>query len=131
MGVRYPQVSSTVIANAMPATITETVLCILPPINISLDFAQIIIQWFASILMPGNGGNMNMRLRRGTTTAGAIVGNGPYLVTAAASTTVLLSQVYVDTPGAVAAQQYCLTCATIGNNVAGTLNDVCMLAYAL
>jgi hypothetical protein len=131
MGVRLPSVASTAITNPLPSTAIETVICTLPPLNIPLDFAQILLFWFASITLAGNGANLTMRLRRGTTTSGATVGTGGWGVTAAASTLVILSGCYPDTPGAIAGQQYCLTCLQAGNTVAGTVNDVAMIALVL
>ncbi|SRR6266849_4145419 len=129
MGVRFPSVASTTIVTvSVPAA--ETVIVTTPPLNISLDFAQIILLWYV-LLTSGTGTtSLVYLLRRGTTTAGALLNVSAIDQTTAGNNT-RRSGVYVDTPGAVAAQQYSLTLAQTGLTVNGTVLDVCMIAFAL
>lgn len=131
MGVRFPSVASTTVANVLPASAAETVICVLPAFDIPLDFAQIIIEWFAQITVGTSTTSLVFRIRRGTTVAGAQIGAAPWTFTTVAANLVSISGQYVDTPGAVGGQQYCLTCVQTADTVAGTLSDVCLVAYAL
>ncbi len=130
MGVRYPSVSTTTILGTLPANGAETIIATTPPLNLPLDFAQVILLWY----FLGNSGASTsalvFNLRRGTTLAGTLInvssGSG---VTAAAG--VRFGGCYVDTPGAVAGQQYSLSELGVGTTGAGVSNDVCMIAFAL
>jgi len=130
MGVRYPSVATNVALNVLPATNAETIICTTPPLTIPLDFAQIIIFWFAQITTGTSTTSLQMRVRRGATLAGAIIGTG-WTLTIGAALNALPNGCYIDTPGAVAGQQYTLTCSQQGVTVAGTLIDQCLIAFAL
>jgi len=131
MGVRFPSVASTAIANALPATAAETVICVTPPLTIPLDFAQIFLSWMAAIQSQTGTTTLQMRIRRGITTAGALVGAALWSQQSGAGNNALMSGFYVDTPGAVGGQQYCLTCAQNTATVAGTVADVSLIAFVL
>src|SRR5258708_3089060 len=113
MGVRFPSVSTTTILGTLPANGAETIIATTPPLNLPLDFAQVILLWY----FLGNSGAsttaLNFILRRGTTVAGTLINviSGA-LVTAASG--VRFSGCYVDTPGAVAGQQYSLSESGVG-----------------
>ena len=131
MGARFPSVWSNVIQNQLPASAAETVICQLPPFNISLDFSQILLQWFANITSGATSTSLVFRIRRGLTTAGVFIGVATWGNTTTAGNTYVLSGSYADTPGAVAGQQYVLTCVQTAATGVGTVFDVSLLAFAL
>lgn len=131
MGVRFPSVSITATGVVLPANANETVLAVTPPLNISLDFAQIFLTWFANMLAGTGTTALVFRLRRGTTVLGATIGNTSWPFTTVAGNNVVVGGGYPDTPGAVAGQQYALTVSQTGATAAGTLNDCAVLAFAL
>lgn len=131
MGVRFPSIASTTFVGPLPANANETVILTTPPLNISLDFSQIIIEWACDILAGTGTTALVFRLRRGTTAAGALINAAAWTHTLAAGNTAVMSGVYVDTPGAVAGQQYSLTVVQTAATAAGTFNDGALLAFAL
>ena len=46
MGVRFPSVATTTSVGVLPATGAETVVATTPPLNIPLDFAQVLLFWW-------------------------------------------------------------------------------------
>lgn len=131
MGVRFPSIATTFFVGPLPASAVETVILTTPPLNISLDFAQIIICWACNITAGTGTTGLTFRVRRGTTTGGPSVTATAWPLTLAAGNTGIGSGCYVDTPGAVAGQQYSLTVIQTGATVAGVYNDGCLLAFAL
>jgi hypothetical protein len=131
MGVRFPSVSTTTFVGPLPANANETVVLTTPPLNISLDFAQIILLWMGSILTGATTNNLIYRIRRGTTTAGTFIGALSWQEVQSAAVATTMSGIYVDTPGAVAEQQYSLTVVQQAATGAGTWQDGCLLAFAL
>ena len=129
MGVRFPSVASTTIV-ASPALAAETVVCTTPPLNISLDFSQIILMWYVACLIGTAGVQIICLLRRGTTTVGSLV-NVNANDNVNAGTNQRRSGFYVDIPGAVAGQQYSLTLTITSATAVTTVADVCLLAFAL
>lgn len=131
MGVRFPSVATTTLSTLLPANANETVILVAPPLNISLDFAQIVLQWFTSIIAGTGTTAFVFRIRRGVGVTGAIVGLTTWTDNVVVGSSTLSSGVYVDTPGAVGGQQYSLTISQTGATAAGTYNDGCFLAFAL
>lgn len=131
MGVRFPQVASNVFVGPLPASAVETVILVSPPLNISLDFSQIVLLWACQILAGTGTTALVFRLRRGTTAAGTLVNVAPWTLTLAAAANGIASGAYPDTPGAVAGQQYALTCSQTGATAAGTFVDGSLIAFAL
>lgn len=131
MGVRFPSVFTQVFIGPLPANATETVLCTTPPFSPPLDNAPIFFQWFCTILAGASVTGHTFRIRRGTTAAGAFIGAGAWVDTAAAAVQRNHSGNYVDTPGAVGGAQYSLTLVQTAATGAGTLTDVYMLAFSL
>src|SRR5260370_1151199 len=129
MGVRFPSVASTTIV-ASPGGSTETVICTTPPLNIPLDFAQVIILWSVRFSAGPTGWNVSYNVRRGTTTTGALV-NVTQNILESINQPLIRSGSNVDTPGAVAGQQWSLTFNIISTTTAATVVDVVMLAFAL
>src|SRR6266852_58152 len=130
MGVRYPTVSTTTVLGVSISGAGESVMCTTLPLNIPLDFAQVILLWYCLWLTNTTGTTVAWRLRRGTTTAATLINVSNTLPTGAAIQ-MAHSGIYVDTPGAVAGQQYSLSCllAGGGGNAGGL--DVAMIAFAL
>jgi len=131
VGVRYPSQASNTFVGPLPANATETVILVSPPLNISLDFSQIFIQWACDILAGTSTTALVFRLRRGTTTAGTLINAAAWTHTLAAGNSAAMSGAYFDTPGAVAGQQYALTVVQTAATAAGTFNDGALLAFAL
>jgi len=131
MGVHLPSVSSTTFVGPLPANATETIILQLPPLNLSLDNAQVILHWFANIIAGVNNTALAYRIRRGTTVTGVQVGAATWSAAVTAGNGVQLSGFYVDTPGVVGGQQYVLTVVQSAATGAGTFNDGAILAYVL
>jgi len=131
MGVHFPSVASTAVANALPATATETAICTTPPLNLSLDNAQVILLWMAAITAGTSTTALVMRIRRGTGITGTLLNVGAWTFTTVAGNLAQISGNYIDTPGIVGGQQYSLTCSQTAASGAGTLNDVCLVAFVL
>lgn len=131
MGVRFPSVFSTTFVGPLPANATETVICTTPPLTLPLDFAQVNLHWFFSILTGTGTTSLGYQIRRGTTTGGTALLGASQVQTIAAATNGLSGGCAVDTPGAVAGQQYSLTIVQTGATAAGAAGFVCLIAYAL
>lgn len=131
MGVRFPSIASTTFVGPFPANATETVILSTPPLNVSLDFSQIFLLWACDILAGTGVTALVFRLRRGTTTAGTLINAAAWTHTIAAGNSAVLNGVYPDIPGAVAGQQYSLTCVQTGATAASTFTDGALLAFAL
>ncbi len=130
MGVRFPSVSSNTILNSPIVTSAETVVVTTPPLNLALDFAQILLFWYIVLTVGAAGNAIIPRLRRGTTIAGTLV-NVAFNQTAVAGNIVASSGSYADTPGAVAGQQYSLTMQVNAATANSTVQDVSLIAFAL
>ena len=131
MGVRFPSVSSNVLVSGVLVTTAETVICTTPQLTLPLDFAQVIILFFCALTTGVGTTNINWKIRRGTTVAGAVVAGPGVNLTAAAGTNPYVSGVAVDVPGAVAGQQYSLTLTQFAATGNGAVDDAVMLAFAL
>src|SRR5260370_476285 len=130
MGVRFPSVQSNT-SFALPASAVETVIVTTPPLNISLDFGVVYLLWFLAIQAGTGVVQLSLRIRRGTTVAGPVVNTTFSTHTLAAANFANLSGAYFDTPGAVAGQQYSLTCVQTGATAASVIADIAMIAFAL
>lgn len=130
MGVRLGSSSSNTILGSPIVTTAETVIFTTPPVNLVQDNALILVFWEAVITLTAGTTACTFRLRRGTTTAGALV-NVAQAITVTASTTIKFSGVYQDTPGIVAAQQYSLSATMTAAAANSTVNDGCIAAVVL
>jgi hypothetical protein len=130
MGVRFSTAYSNSGLGAPGAAGSEIVCITTPPLTQILDGAQVLIFWYL-LTTVGLGTTLaNVRLRRGTTTAGQLISsNFTTNVTAAFNT--VFSGVYADSPGPVAGQQYSMTLAGAGTTGAWTPLDFSMLAIIL
>lgn len=130
MGVRLPTAfSSAGLGN--PPGAAEAVLCTTPPINIPLDFAQILLFACFSITVAGaTSASYFGRVRRGTTIAGTLVG-GNSAIAIAPGGSVFWGACYADTPGAIAGQQYSLTVTMAGASGITSIGEVSLMAIVL
>lgn len=131
MGVHFPSVFSNTFVGPLPANATETVVLVSPPINLPLDNAQVIVNWFANVIAGTNTTAFAYRIRRGTGTTGPLIAPGPWSQTVTAGNSVHLSGTYADTPGVVAGQQYALTIVQSAASAAGTFNDGGIAVFVL
>ncbi len=131
MGVRFPSVVTNTVVATPVLTTAELLIATLPPLNLPLDFATVLILWDVLLNVGAAGSAITIRIRRGTTLAGALVqgaAGSDNIITAAQ---VRRAGFYFDVPGAVGGQQYSLT-AQIANATGNTpVNDVAMLAFVL
>jgi hypothetical protein len=109
MGVRTPsvRVKFTGVINGLTAAV-ENIVMTLPPLNLPFDGADVYLFFYVSVQAATGTNFTNFKIRRGATTAGALVNTGGGFNTSAG----LIAQntvVYVDSPGNVAEQQYILT----------------------
>jgi hypothetical protein len=131
MGVRFPSVASNTFVGPLPASAAETVVLTTPPINEPVDNAQVLFVWQATIITGTSQTAVRFGLRRGTTTAGPLLGTGQWIYAIAAALQGTYGGCYFDLPGIVAGQQYSLTYIQQGATVAGTWNDGCLIAMVL
>jgi hypothetical protein len=131
MGVRCESVYTNVAANAMPSSNVETVLLQLPPLNLALDGAGVALAFMLVIVTGASSNIATLRLRRGNSIAGALVGAGAWLDQNVPSAgAYMFSGSYVDYPGA-ASLQYCLTYLQNSGGGTGSFIDGCLLAMVL
>jgi hypothetical protein len=130
MGVRFPSVQSNTLLNASVGINVETPVCTTPPLNLPLDNAVVLLFWYIVHFIGTTAATTRYLIRRGTTIAGTLV-NVSANLTGTAGNQVLGSGFYFDTPGAVAGQQYTLSCIDPASTVAGGIADAALLAFVL
>jgi len=130
MGVRLPTASSTVLQNGALNGNTEFIVLTTPPMNISLDFQQVLISAYINVTPGASTTGITGRIRRGTTAAGQLVSLANTLTVVAGSSYQFM-MCYIDTPGAVAGIQYTFTAQTIAQTVQAIVNDGCIIVMAL
>lgn len=132
MGVRFPSAAAAQQAgNITVGQNVETIVATSPPLNIPLDFAQVFLFWCVNWLTPASTTGYFWKLRRGTTVSGAQLNITTTADAVAAATQVFSSGCYIDTPGAVAGQQYILTLTTVAATATGTSQDAMLIALVL
>lgn len=129
MGVRFPSVASNVVIGS-PALAAETIICTTPPLNIPLDFAQVLLFWYIFITIGASGTGLTLRIRRGTGLTGTQVNVTPTF-SYVAGQNAGQSGCYFDTPGAIAGQQYTLTAQIPAGAAASAVGDVSLMALVL
>jgi len=130
MGVRFPGAGNITLVNTVVVTTAETVVLTSSPLNLALDFEQVLILWMLEFTM-GTGGTLyQVRIRRGAALTSTLISTvlGEQ-VTAANS--YLRSGCYVDTPGAIAGQQYSITFAQLAATANASIADGCIAVIAL
>lgn len=116
-------IDTTLIAGTAPANAVETVALILPG-NVSVPVGTLIVLEFAANLTTGASTTAIIgRVRRGTTTAGTLVG-AAFTTQVGAALSASVDGQCADQPGEVAGQQYCLTL----QQTAGTGNGSALFA---
>lgn len=130
MGVRLVSTASTTILGSPIVTNAETVIATSSLINLTLDFQQVLLVWRWSITTSAATISFQTRIRRGISTAGAQVNATDTMVPTAGSTNAT-GGCYVDTPGAVAGQQYSLSVQSVAASGNHVVTDVCLMVFAL
>jgi len=130
MGVRLPSVATKVIANAAVVTTTELQVVVTPPLNIALDFAQVLLFWYIALTVGAGTTAVAARLRRGVDVTGSQLTTFAN-VTVAANSALYLNGSYSDIPGAVAGVQYCVCILQTGATGNAAITDVSMIALML
>jgi hypothetical protein len=130
MGVRFPGVGVPgIVSNSVPASGAETIVTFSTPLNLALDFEQILIIWMVAITAGASVTALITRIRRGVVLTGALLTTVSQTVTAA--NLVALNGCYADTPGAVAGIQYSVTVSATGATGASAVADCAILVLAL
>jgi len=132
MGVRLPSVATPpqpTITNIV--TTAETIVLTSPPLNIPLDFSQILLFWWLTMTVGTTTTAVFVRIRRGNALTGTNLFQVATTSTAAGGNALSLSGCYGDIPGAVAGQQYVLTIQQTAATANGQLNDGALIAVVL
>lgn len=130
MGVRFPSVVSNTIVNATVVTTAETVIATTPAFSPPVDGATVLVFAYCTFTIGASTNVLFFRLRRGTTTSGQLVQtvaaqeNNPVPI-------VCRSFLYFDQPSTFSGLQWSLTVAQQAATGNGTVNDVCIMAFAL
>jgi hypothetical protein len=130
MGVRFPSVATKTILNATLINNSEISVATTPPLNISLDFAMVMLFWFCLFSSGATTNVYDLFLRRGTGTSGTQI-NVLFDTACTGGAPIETSGFYFDTPGAVANQQYTLGINNHGGAGNGNVVDVALLAFSL
>lgn len=130
MGVRFPGAGNITLVTTTLVTTAETIVLTSQPLNLALDFEQVLILFMADILAGTNTTAITLRIRRGASLTGALVST-TLGGAATAGTSAMWSGCYVDSPGAIAGQQYSLTAQQTAASANGTVNDGCIVVVAL
>lgn len=130
MGVHLPSAASATLTTTVLNQNTETAFVTTPPLNLPFDNAQVILLWFCKISVGGSTTSMRINVRRGTDITGTVV-NVQIATTVATANIREFSGVYIDTPGAVAGQQYTLTALQNGAAGNGVFQDGALVAIVL
>jgi hypothetical protein len=129
MGVRIATVTTTTVI-ASPAGAAETLICTTGPINLIADGAQVLLTWYLIVQLGAGVTSEATRLRRGPLVNSPLV-NVFASVAATASTTILSTGCYADSPGLGAEIQYTLTLTLAGASAPSSVLDVCLTAMVL
>ena len=130
MGVRFGTLSTKVAQNALPANATETVIYIVGPMILATDSVAVLFHWFITLVVGTGTTVIAVRMRRGTTTAGGLIGASNWSQTVAAGQTICMAGVYFDVFFA-SVTSYCLTVTQTGASGAGTVEDGTLAAFIL
>lgn len=129
MGVRFPSVFSTTVLNSPVVTTAETIVVTAPPFSPPIDLGSV----FIYALVVGGGAasttNTTLRLYRGTTTGGTLV--GVPLISSWGAGTKFMSAYWVDQPPIVAGQQYSVSWQNAAATANETISAVTLALFAL
>lgn len=130
MGVRWPGNGTNGLITTTLVTTATTIVLISAPLNISIDFQQVMLFWYLVVTAGTGTTSLSYSIRRTATTAGATVTAG-VAVTTTAGNTYALSGCYIDTPGIVAEMQWNFNIAQGAASGNGTVLDGAFLVLAL
>lgn len=130
MGVRLASSGNNTIVATTPAGNTNTVISTTGIIGLVQDNAQVIIQWFFTIVLGAGLTSLTTKLVRGPLFSSTQV-NQTVSQTITASTTAVVSGMYVDTPGVVGQVQYSIVVNPSGAAANSTIGDSAILAFIL
>lgn len=107
----FPRLRKSVTAaNVTVTTTTETVVVTLTGVSMPSGDGRVRLSGFVQMTLGTATTTVTVRVRRGTTTAGTLVGEGnPIAIPSAAGTDAAFTTDVEDTPGEVAGQSYVLT----------------------
>lgn len=132
MGVRFPsQAGKVPLAGVTLVTNAETAFCTVGPFSPSLDGAQILFVWYATISTGVAATGLTVRLHRGVDTTGPIVQTSVSTLTIAPSTIININGCYFDLPGIVAGISYTLSVNQVAATGNGIVGDGVLLAFSL
>lgn len=106
----------------------ESVICTLPNVNTDVGSATVILEGSASFLLGATGTEVVVRVRRGTTTAGAVVAKAVFNSLTAAKQYGLSIQALDQQEGEVASQSYVLTVENVGATTEGEATQASLTA---
>jgi hypothetical protein len=130
MGVRFTTQYTNTVQNPLPATNVETVIFATGPMLLAVDSAVVFLLWMVTITTGTGTTALVLRIRRGGTTSGFLIGTNPWTQKVTAGNSYTLSGCYFDQPGPVL-QGYNLSVAQSNVSAAGTVVDGSLLAYVL
>ncbi len=129
MGVRFPSVFSTTILNSPVVTTAETIVVTAPPFSPPIDSASVLIY---AVVQDGGAASTTsttLRLYRGTTTGGTLVGGAMAQPWAAGAK--FMTVYWVDQPPIVAGQQYSVSFQNAAATGNATIQSVLLSVFAL
>lgn len=129
MGARLPASGNTVLQSAGFGA-AETVVLVTNPISIPFDSCLVFLMFYIEGVIGGSTASTNYRIRRGATTAGALV-NVIQNVADTGGVALVRTFAYVDTVSNVANQQWCFTMQQNGAALNSNMGDGCAIAFVL
>lgn len=130
MGARFPACGNDTLVTASVTSTTETIVLLSPTFSLTYDNAPVGINAYL-IFTPGTGQtSVTFRLRRGPLLTSTLVNVATPIVTTPGNAQDW-SLVYIDIPGVVANQQYCVTMTQAGGAGNATISDACIALLGL
>jgi len=114
------------------STTTETVVISSGPVSLPFQTCHIIVLAWCQLVSGTGTTDVTPRIRRGTTTAGALVGeaNAEVVKTAAGSREPFMIMVHEERAGEEAVE-YCLTIQQTAATADGTVNQAAIIVFVL
>jgi hypothetical protein len=106
----------------------ESIVATLPGISTDVGSAPVILEGSAAFLLGATGTEVVVRVRRGTTTAGAVVAKAVFNALTAAKSYGLSIQCQDQQEGEVASQAYVLTVENVGATTEGEATQASLTA---
>lgn len=130
MGIRNGSSGSKTILNASCANGVATDVCKTGQFGLAQDNAQVFISWYVVCTTGVGGVGIQQRLQKNLDISGATINAGA-VIAVLASSIILLTGSYVDTPGVVGVAQYSINLQVTGGAAALTIQDASIFAYVL